>query len=51
MTDFDRALEIGRPPNVKRIFPHSKALLVSGKYIDLAMTRKRSCHLHRGQRP
>ena len=40
MTDFERALEIGRPPNVKKIFPHSKALLVSGKYIDLAMTRK-----------
>ncbi len=40
MTDFERALEIGRPPNVKKIFPHSKALLVSGKYIDLAMTQK-----------
>ncbi|WP_373498092.1 class II fructose-bisphosphate aldolase [Desulfococcus sp.] len=40
MTDFERALDIGRPPNVKKIFPHSKALLVSGKFIDLAMTRK-----------
>ena len=40
MTDFERALEIGRPPNVKKNFPHSKALLVSGKYIDLAMLQK-----------
>lgn len=40
MTDFERALDIGRPPNVKKIFPHSKALLVSGKFIDLAMIQK-----------
>lgn len=40
MTDFERALDIGRPPNVKKIFPNSRALLVSGKYIDLAMTQK-----------
>jgi fructose/tagatose bisphosphate aldolase len=40
MTDFERALDIGRPPNVMKIFPHSKALLVSGKYIDMAMIRK-----------
>ncbi len=38
--DFDRALEVGRPPNVKQLFPHSRALLVSGKAIDRAMLAK-----------
>jgi fructose/tagatose bisphosphate aldolase len=38
--DFLVALEIGRPPNVVRLFPNSKALLVSGKVIDRAMTAK-----------
>jgi len=40
MTDFDKALEIGRPPNVARLFPNSRALLVSGKVIDRAMAAK-----------
>ena len=40
MSDFDKALEIGRPPNVKKLFPNSKALIVSGKYIDRAMLKK-----------
>ncbi|MCA1787173.1 MAG: hypothetical protein LC657_14465, partial [Desulfobacteraceae bacterium] len=31
-TDFQAALDFGRPPNVKTLFPHSKALIVSGKY-------------------
>jgi fructose-bisphosphate aldolase class II len=35
-----RALEIGRPPNVKRLFPNSRALIVSGKFIDRAMLAK-----------
>ena len=35
--DFDKALEVGRPPNVTRLFPHSRALIVSGKVIDRAM--------------
>jgi fructose/tagatose bisphosphate aldolase len=39
-SDFDRALEIGRPPNIKALFPHSRALLVSGKVIDRAMIAK-----------
>ncbi len=39
-THFEKALEIGRPPNVKRLFPHSKALIVSGKVIDRAMRAK-----------
>ena len=38
--DFQRALEIGRPPNIAHLFPNSKALIVSGKFIDLAMTEK-----------
>lgn len=37
---FQKALEVGRPPNVARLFPHSKALIVSGKYIDRAMLKK-----------
>jgi fructose-bisphosphate aldolase, class II len=38
--DFQKALEVGRPPNIKKLFPHSKALLVSGKAIDRAMIAK-----------
>jgi fructose-bisphosphate aldolase, class II len=39
-SDFVKALEIGRPPNVVKLFPNSKALLVSGKVIDRAMNAK-----------
>jgi len=38
--DFLKALTVGRPPNIVRLFPHSKALLVSGKVIDRAMLQK-----------
>jgi fructose-bisphosphate aldolase, class II len=38
--DFLKALEVGRPPNVVRLFPNSKALIVSGKVIDRAMIAK-----------
>ena len=38
--DFEVALDLGRPPNIKTLFPHSRALIVSGKYIDRALTRK-----------
>ncbi len=38
--DFLRAVEIGRPPNIKRLFPNSKALIVSGKVIDRALLAK-----------
>jgi fructose-bisphosphate aldolase class II len=38
--DYEKALEVGRPPNVKRLFPHSRALLVSGKVIDRALRAK-----------
>ena len=37
---FKQAVAVGRPPNIQRLFPNSKALLVSGKYIDLAMLTK-----------
>uniref|UniRef100_C6E460 Ketose-bisphosphate aldolase class-II n=1 Tax=Geobacter sp. (strain M21) TaxID=443144 RepID=C6E460_GEOSM len=39
-SDFVKALEVGRPPNVAKLFPNSKALLVSGKVIDRAMSAK-----------
>ncbi len=38
--DFDKALQIGRPPNIQRLFPNSRALIVSGKVIDRAMLKK-----------
>ena len=38
--DYERALEIGRPPNISALFPHSQALLVSGKVIDRALIAK-----------
>jgi len=38
--DFEKALKVGRPPNVVKLFPNSKALLVSGKVIDRAMIAK-----------
>jgi fructose/tagatose bisphosphate aldolase len=39
-SDFIKALEIGRPPNIVKLFPNSKALIVSGKVIDRAMIAK-----------
>lgn len=39
-SDFDKALSVGRPPNITKLFPNSRALLVSGKYIDLALELK-----------
>jgi fructose-bisphosphate aldolase class II len=38
--DFTKALAIGRPPTITRLFPHSKALIVSGKVVDRAMIAK-----------
>jgi len=37
---FEKALAVGRPPNISRLFPNSKALIVSGKAIDRAMLAK-----------
>lgn len=39
-SDFLKAVEIGRPHNIVKLFPNSKALLVSGKVIDRAMIAK-----------
>ena len=39
-TDFKKALDIGRPSNIKKLFPHSRALIVSGKVVDRAMLTK-----------
>jgi fructose-bisphosphate aldolase class II len=38
--DFEKALQVGRPPNICELFPNSKALIVSGKVIDRAMLAK-----------
>jgi fructose/tagatose bisphosphate aldolase len=37
---FEKALSIGRPPNIVRLFPNSRALIVSGKAIDRALIAK-----------
>ncbi|MCL2807093.1 MAG: class II fructose-bisphosphate aldolase [Coriobacteriia bacterium] len=39
-TDFEKALQIGRAPNIAELFPDSRALIVSGKVIDRAMSAK-----------
>jgi len=39
-TDFKKLIEIGRPPNIKKLFPYSQALIVSGKVIDRALSAK-----------
>lgn len=38
--EYAKLLEIGRPPNIKKLFPNSQALIVSGKVIDRAMLAK-----------
>lgn len=40
--NFEKALITGRPPNIIRLFPNSKALIVSGKYIDRGMISKKN---------
>ena len=37
---FDAALQVGRPPNIVRLFPNSRALIVSGKVVDSALRAK-----------
>jgi len=39
-TEFEKLIRIGRPPNIARRFPNSKALIVSGKVIDQALVAK-----------
>ncbi|MDX1776750.1 MAG: class II fructose-bisphosphate aldolase, partial [Desulfobulbales bacterium] len=38
--EFKKAVATGRPPNIVKLFPHSQALIVSGKVIDRAMLAK-----------
>lgn len=38
--EYAKLIEIGRPPNIQKLFPNSKALLVSGKVIDRALMAK-----------
>ena len=38
--DFDKLIQTGRPPNITRRFPNSKALIVSGKVVDQALVAK-----------
>ena len=38
--EYEKVLELGRPPTIARLFPHSKALLVSGKVVDRALLAK-----------
>ncbi len=40
--EYQKVLEVGRPPNIQKLFPHSQALLVSGKVIDRALIAKGS---------
>jgi fructose-bisphosphate aldolase class II len=42
VAEYAKLLEIGRPPNIQKLFPHSHALLVSGKVVDRAMRAKGS---------
>lgn len=37
---FNKAHRVGRPPNIVKLFPNSRALIVSGKFIDRAMLKK-----------
>jgi fructose-bisphosphate aldolase class II len=38
--EYEKLLEIGRPPNIAALFPNSRALIVSGKHIDRALIAK-----------
>jgi fructose/tagatose bisphosphate aldolase len=38
--EYAKLIEIGRPPNIKKLFPNSKGLIVSGKVIDRALMAK-----------
>ncbi|MBW2616944.1 MAG: class II fructose-bisphosphate aldolase, partial [Deltaproteobacteria bacterium] len=39
-SEFEKAIATGRPPNIVQLFPNSRALIVSGKIMDRAMTAK-----------
>lgn len=37
---YENLIKIGRPPNICKLFPYSRALIVSGKVIDQGMVAK-----------
>lgn len=37
---YEKLIQTGRPPNIAKLFPNSKALIVSGKVIDQALVAK-----------
>jgi len=37
---YNQLLQVGRPPAISRLFPNSRALIVSGKVIDRALAKK-----------
>ncbi|MDY6830225.1 MAG: class II fructose-bisphosphate aldolase [Thermodesulfobacteriota bacterium] len=39
-SDYLNAVKVGRPPNIVRLFPNSRALIVSGRYINQALAAK-----------
>ena len=39
-SDYLNAVKMGRPPNIVSLFPNSKALIVSGRYINRALAEK-----------
>ena len=39
-TNYENLIKIGRPPNICKLFPHSHALIVSGKVIDQGLVAK-----------
>ncbi|SDO84406.1 class II fructose-bisphosphate aldolase [Desulforhopalus singaporensis] len=38
--EFEKLIQTGRPPNIVKKFPNSKALIVSGKVVDRALAQK-----------
>lgn len=38
--EFEKALQVGRPPNITQLFPNSKALIVSGKVLERGVLAK-----------
>ncbi|MDY6830461.1 MAG: class II fructose-bisphosphate aldolase [Thermodesulfobacteriota bacterium] len=39
-SDYLNTVKVGRPPNIVRLFPNSRALIVSGRYINRALAAK-----------
>lgn len=39
-SEYEKLLEVGRPENIKNLFPNSQALIVSGKIVNQALAAK-----------